>query len=88
LIAQIKTVPLDVVIAVGHTDARGSDSYNQRLSERRAEAVKAYMLNQGIPAERVRTEGRGETQPVASNDTDEGRAKNRRVEVTVIQQPR
>lgn len=88
LIAQIKTVPLDVAIAVGHTDARGSAAYNQRLSERRAESIKAYMVNQGIPSQRIRTEGRGETQPVASNATPEGRAKNRRVEVTVIQQPR
>jgi len=83
LIAKIKGVNLDVVIAVGHTDSMGSDAYNQRLSLARAESVKAYLVNQGIAAGRVRTEGRGESQPIASNDTAEGRAKNRRVEITV-----
>lgn len=88
LIGRIKSIDLEVVIAVGHTDATGSDAYNQRLSERRAEAVKAYMVNQGVPANRIRTEGRGKSEPVASNDTPEGRAQNRRVEVTVVQQAR
>jgi adhesin transport system outer membrane protein len=83
LVAKIKGVNLDVVIAVGHTDSVGSDAYNQRLSVARAESVKAYLVNQGVPADRVRTEGRGESQPVATNDTAEGRAKNRRVEITV-----
>lgn len=88
LIGRIKSIDLDVVIAVGHTDAIGSDAYNQRLSVRRAEAVKAYMVNQGVPADRIRTEGRGKSEPVATNDTPEGRAQNRRVEVTVVQQAR
>ncbi len=88
LVAKIKGVNLDVVIAVGHTDSMGPDAYNQRLSLARAEAVKAYLVNQGVPADRVRTEGKGESEPVASNDTREGRAKNRRVDVTVLEAAR
>jgi OOP family OmpA-OmpF porin len=73
-----------VIIAVGHTDAIGTDSYNQRLSVRRAEAVKAYLVSKGIEKNRVYTEGKGEKQPVADNKTAEGRAKNRRVEIEVV----
>lgn len=85
LVQRIKGVQLDVVIAVGHTDAIGSDAYNMGLSLRRAEAVKAYLVNQGIPADQIRTEGKGKTQPVASNATAEGRSQNRRVEIDVIE---
>jgi adhesin transport system outer membrane protein len=85
LVTRIRAIELDVVIAVGHTDGIGSAAYNQRLSERRAEAVKAHLVSNGIPADRIRTEGRGLTEPVASNATPEGRAQNRRVEVTVVQ---
>jgi OOP family OmpA-OmpF porin len=62
----------------------GTDSYNQRLSVRRAEAVKAYLVSKGIEKNRVYTEGKGEKQPVADNRTAEGRAKNRRVEIEVV----
>lgn len=85
LARQLKGVPLEVVIAVGHTDSMGSDAYNQRLSLARAASVKAYLVSQGIPADRIRAEGKGESEPVASNDTAEGRAKNRRVDVTVVE---
>jgi OOP family OmpA-OmpF porin len=84
LVADIKGVNIEVVIAVGHTDNVGGDSYNQRLSVRRAEAVKAYLVSKGIESNRVYTEGKGEKQPVADNKTSEGRAKNRRVEVEVV----
>ena len=84
LVDSAKGVNLEVVIAVGHTDSVGSDNYNQKLSMRRAEAVKAYMVSKGIDKERVYTEGKGEKSPVADNKTAEGRAKNRRVEIEVV----
>jgi OOP family OmpA-OmpF porin len=84
LISKIKDINLEVIIAVGHTDAVGNDSYNQRLSVRRAEAVKSYLVSKGIEKNRVYTEGKGEKQPVADNKTAEGRAKNRRVEIEVV----
>lgn len=84
LVGKIKGINLEVIIAVGHTDSVGSDAYNQRLSVRRAEAVKAYLVSKGIERNRIYTEGKGEKQPIASNATAEGRAKNRRVEVEVV----
>ncbi|MFZ4760885.1 MAG: outer membrane protein OmpA, partial [Burkholderiaceae bacterium] len=84
LTSKIKNITLEVIIAVGHTDGVGSDAYNQKLSLRRAEAVKAYMVSKGIEANRVYTEGKGEKQPVADNKSTEGRAKNRRVEIEVV----
>jgi len=75
---------LEVAIAVGHTDSVGTDAYNQKLSIRRAEAVKAYMVSKGIEVNRVYTEGKGEKQPVADNKTAAGRAQNRRVEIEVV----
>jgi OmpA-OmpF porin, OOP family len=84
LLDKIKGMNLEVIIAVGHTDSVGSDAYNQRLSVRRADAVKAYLTGKGIEKNRVYTEGKGEKQPVADNKTAEGRAKNRRVEIEVV----
>lgn len=84
LVSKIRDVNLEVIIAVGHTDSVGTDAYNQRLSVRRAEAVKAYLVSKGIEKNRVYTEGKGEKQPVADNKTAEGRAKNRRVEIEVV----
>ena len=81
---KAKGVNLEVVIAIGHADSIGSDAYNQRLSVRRAESVKAYLVSKGIEANRVYAEGKGEKQPVAENKTADGRAKNRRVEIEVI----
>ena len=84
LVSKIQGINLEVIIAVGHTDSIGSDAYNQRLSVRRAEAVKAYLVSKGIERNRIYTEGKGKKQPIASNATAEGRAKNRRVEVEVV----
>jgi len=67
----------------GHTDSVGSDSYNQRLSEQRGEAVRDYLTQQGIAASAVTAKGLGKTQPVASNDTAQGRQQNRRVEIVI-----
>ncbi|AZP13004.1 MULTISPECIES: outer membrane protein OmpA [Undibacterium] len=83
--SKLKGINLEVVIAVGHTDSVGSDAYNQKLSIKRAEAVKAYLVsNGGIEASRVYTEGKGKKQPVADNKTADGRTKNRRVEIEVV----
>jgi OOP family OmpA-OmpF porin len=84
LVAKVKGINLEVIIAVGHTDSIGTDAYNQKLSVRRAESVKAYLISKGIEKNRIYTEGKGEKQPVASNKTKEGRAKNRRVEIEVV----
>ena len=84
LAGKVKSINLEVVIAIGHADSIGSDEYNQKLSVRRAEAVKAYLVSKGIETNRIYTEGKGEKQPVASNKTKEGRAKNRRTEIEVI----
>jgi OOP family OmpA-OmpF porin len=81
---KVRAINLEVVIAIGHTDSVGSDAYNQKLSVRRAESVKAYLVSKRIEPNRIYTEGKGEKQPVASNKTKDGRAKNRRVEIEVI----
>lgn len=84
LIKKIQAVNLEVVVVEGHTDSTGSDAYNLKLSERRAAAVKAYLVKQGVDGSRVFVEGKGESQPLADNKSREGRAQNRRVEIEVI----
>ncbi|MDH0865047.1 outer membrane protein OmpA [Mitsuaria sp. GD03876] len=84
LISKTGGINLEVIIAVGHTDSIGTDAYNQKLSVRRAEAVKAYLVSKGLEKNRVYTEGKGKKQPIADNKTAEGRAKNRRVEIEVV----
>ena len=84
LATKVKAINLEVVIAIGHTDSIGSDAYNQKLSVRRSESVKAYLVSRGVEPNRIYTEGKGEKQPVASNKTSDGRQKNRRVEIEVI----
>jgi len=84
LVGKLKAVNLEVIIAIGHTDSIGTKAYNQKLSVRRANSVKAYLVSKGIEANRIYTEGKGETQPIADNRTREGRAQNRRVEIEVV----
>lgn len=84
LSSKLGDLNLEVVIAVGHTDSIGTDAYNQKLSIRRAEAVKSYLVGKGVESKRVYTEGKGEKQPVATNKTRDGRAQNRRVEIEVV----
>ncbi|NZA27568.1 OmpA family protein [Luteimonas sp. SJ-92] len=73
-----------IIEVAGHTDSVGSDSYNQQLSERRAQAVAAYLGAKGISQQRMITVGAGKTRPIADNSTDAGRAQNRRVEITLV----
>ncbi len=82
--ALLKTNERVVVEIAGHTDSVGSEQYNQGLSERRANTVRDYLVSQGITATRLTARGYGELQPVATNDTDEGRQLNRRVEMIVL----
>ncbi len=84
LAGKLGQVNVETIVATGHTDSVGADAYNQALSVRRANAVKAYLVSKGVAAERVLVEGKGEAQPVASNATKEGRAQNRRVVVEVV----
>ncbi|HEX5806536.1 MAG TPA: OmpA family protein [Macromonas sp.] len=84
LAGKIQGIKLEAVITVGHTDSIGSDAYNQKLSVRRAEAVKAYLVSKGVDAKSIYTEGKGESKPVADNKNKAGRAQNRRVEIEVV----
>jgi outer membrane protein OmpA-like peptidoglycan-associated protein len=83
LASSLDKYPGTDVIIVGHTDSKGSDSYNMSLSQRRAAAAESYLASRGVTRARLRSTGRGETEPLASNDTDSGRQQNRRVEVAI-----
>jgi len=83
LAASLSEYPNSSLLIVGHTDATGSDTYNQTLSDRRARSTALYLASQGVGADRLQTVGRGETEPVAPNDSDAGMQKNRRVEVAI-----
>jgi len=84
LAASLQKYPRSNVLLVGHTDSIGSDAYNQALSERRARAAMNYLVSQGVAAARITAVGRGETEPVADNETEAGRQANRRVEVAIF----
>lgn len=83
LASQLREVNYDAISVTGHTDNVGAAAANQRLSERRAEAVKAYLASRGVDAAKIRTSGRGLSAPVADNKTPQGRARNRRVDVEI-----
>jgi outer membrane protein OmpA-like peptidoglycan-associated protein len=83
LAASLKQYANTDLLIVGHTDASGSTDYNQDLSMRRADAASSFLAMQGVGANRLRTAGRGELEPVASNDSDAGRQMNRRIEVAI-----
>lgn len=81
--ATLQQYPSSYLDVVGHTDSQGEEAYNQRLSERRARSVADYLISRGVNPARVATYGQGETQPVASNETPDGRQANRRVELLI-----
>jgi len=83
MMSQFEDADVVSIKVVGHTDSVGSDAYNQVLSERRASSVAEYLISQGVAPNKVTSEGKGESQPIADNETDEGRAKNRRVELHI-----
>jgi outer membrane protein OmpA-like peptidoglycan-associated protein len=83
LAASLEKYPNTDLIIVGHTDSQGTDSYNMTLSEKRAAAAANYLASQGVARARLRSTGRGESEPVASNDTEANRQKNRRVEIAI-----
>lgn len=84
LVADLRKVTVEVIVAVGNTDSIGTDDYNLALGQRRASAVKAYMISKGAPSNKIYIESKGKSNPVASNATAEGRAKNRRVDIEVV----
>lgn len=83
LVAKLKEIDFDSIAITGHTDNVGGDAFNQKLSQRRADAVKVYLAKHGIDAAKVKTAGRGKASPIADNKTAQGRARNRRVEVVI-----
>ena len=82
--ASMVQYPDSLIDVYGHTDSTGSDAFNQTLSESRARTVAGYLSSRGVSATRIRSQGFGETMPVASNDTTDGRARNRRVEIKIV----
>lgn len=84
LATSLNQYPGTDIKVIGHTDNKGTEAYNISLSERRAAAVKAYAVAQGVPSARLITVGKGFSEPIADNSTDEGRAANRRVEIVIV----
>ena len=82
--ADLSKIKLEVIIAVGNTDSVGTDAYNMALGQRRAQSVKTYLVSKGVDGSRIYTESKGKSNPVASNATAEGRAKNRRTDIEVV----
>ena len=83
IMGKLQDASVASIKVIGHTDSVGSDEYNLQLSQQRASSVAGYLLSQGVAPNKVTSEGKGESEPVADNETEEGRAKNRRVELHV-----
>jgi OOP family OmpA-OmpF porin len=84
LVTKLKSATvLNSVTVTGHTDGLGGVAYNEKLSVRRADAVRDYLVAHGVPADKIKTAGKGKSEPIADNKTEAGRAKNRRVDVEV-----
>ena len=83
LASSLEKYPNSDILIVGHTDSVGTDAYNNDLSQRRALAAQSYLHSLGVPASRLQATGRGESEPIQSNDTEAGRAQNRRVEIAI-----
>ncbi|HEU0230038.1 MAG TPA: OmpA family protein [Burkholderiaceae bacterium] len=81
---KVQSMNLETLIATGYTDSIGTKAYNLKLSQRRADAVKKYLVSRGIDANHIYAEGKGMSNPIASNKTREGRAHNRRVEIEIV----
>jgi outer membrane protein OmpA-like peptidoglycan-associated protein len=84
LAASLNKYPNTNIMIIGHTDALGTEAYNSKLSLERANSVKTYALTKGVDYSRLKTVGKGESEPIATNDTEEGRAQNRRVEIVIV----
>ncbi|PPL01402.1 OmpA family protein [Parapedobacter indicus] len=84
LVENLNDNPNTDILVIGHTDNKGTDTYNQGLSERRAKSVKSYAVSQGLAGRRVKTEGKSFHEPIADNSTEAGRAENRRVEIVIV----
>ena len=84
LAASLNKYPDTDIMVIGHTDASGSDSYNMTLSQKRAASVRDYAVSKGVSSGRLKTVGKGENEPIASNDTVEGMSQNRRVEIVIV----
>lgn len=84
LVENLNNNPDTDILVIGHTDNKGTDKYNQGLSERRAKSVKDYAVSQGLASRRIKTEGKSFHEPIADNDTEAGRAQNRRVEIVIV----
>src|SRR6185369_16215826 len=82
-VRTLKEENLPAIVAIGYTDWIGTDAYNLKLSDRRAASVKQWLVAHGIPADKITAEGRGKADPVATNETADGRAQNRRVELKI-----
>lgn len=84
LVENLNDNPDTDILVIGHTDNKGTDTYNQGLSERRAKSVKSYAVSEGLAGRRIKTEGKSFHEPIADNDTEAGRAQNRRVEIVIV----